>query len=213
MTGGNTDIAAAGWTPRFRFAVDRLLRVEGGRVNDPKDRGGETNYGISLRFLLAEGKIDLDRDGFADFDLDMDGDIDGADIRALTPYKARFLYFRCFWQRLGCENYPQPLGEAMFDQAVNGGIVTAKKLLQRALNACAGCIGRRVSPVAIDGAIGPATRALLDQVLHAPGCGMPLLIQEYRDAAADRYRAICAADPSQKRFLGGWLTRARELGQ
>jgi lysozyme family protein len=61
--------------------VSHLIGVEGGRVNDPLDRGGETKYGVSLRFLAAEGAFDDDGDGKADYDLDMDGDIDGADIR------------------------------------------------------------------------------------------------------------------------------------
>ena len=41
----------------------KLLEIEGGWVNDPKDRGGATKYGISLRFLAAEGAFDADGDG------------------------------------------------------------------------------------------------------------------------------------------------------
>jgi lysozyme family protein len=36
-----------------------LIGVEGGRVNDPLDRGGETKYGVSLRFLAAEGALTM----------------------------------------------------------------------------------------------------------------------------------------------------------
>jgi lysozyme family protein len=208
-----SDIVVAAWSPRFRAAGGRVLGIEGGHVNDPSDRGGETKYGVSLRFLVSEGKVDLDGDGFADFDLDMDGDIDGADIRALKPNDALSLFHRCFWKRLGCDDLPAPLGEAMFDQGVNGGLTAARKLLQRALNAASACVPAHTAPLLVDGQIGPATRALCDLVLAAPGCGMSLLIQEYREAAADRYRAIVAADPSQQRFLKGWLRRAAELGK
>jgi lysozyme family protein len=98
-------------------AVAKLLGVEGGFVDDRADRGGATKYGISLRFLKAEGAIDANHDGFADFDLDMDGDIDGADIRNLTMSEAVALYHRCFWEPLACESFPEPIGEMLFDQA------------------------------------------------------------------------------------------------
>ena len=61
---------------RFDTAFRHLLGEEGGYVNHPADRGGATNWGISLRFLKAEGKIDANRDGRHDLDLDMDGDMD-----------------------------------------------------------------------------------------------------------------------------------------
>lgn len=209
------ELLVNGWSPRFARAVSVLLRTEGGHVNDPVDRGGETKYGISLRFLVSAGQIDLDADGVADFDLDMDGDIDGADIRRLTPHDAKFVYHRCFWKPLDADAWAAPIGEAMFDQAVNGGLVAAKKLLQRAINACLAraAAADRPAPLAVDGTLGAATRAAFAWVLRYPGLGMAALILAYRQAAADRYRAIVAAAPSQKRFLRGWLRRAAELGR
>lgn len=192
-------------TPRYLAAFDRVVGLEGGYVNDPADRGGATKYGVSLRFLVGEGTIDANRDGFADYDLDMDGDIDAADIRALTPGHARALYQRCFWDRLGCDTVAPPLGEAMFDQAVNGGLTAAKKLLQRALNRTLG------AALVDDGDLGPATRAALAKAWARPD-GVRLLLAAYRVVTADRYRAIVAADPSQARFLKGWLRRAATLG-
>jgi lysozyme family protein len=47
-----------------------------------------------------------------------------------------FLYNRHFWEPLGCDALPMPLGEALFDQGVNGGLTAARKLLQRAINSC-----------------------------------------------------------------------------
>jgi lysozyme family protein len=200
------DIVVTAWSARFGAAFRRMELIEGGFVNDPVDRGGATKYGISLRFLVSEGRLDLDEDGIADFDLDMDGDIDVADIKALTPGDARYLYHRCFWTRLDCDMRPAPLGEAMFDQGVNGGLVAARKLLQQAIN--------RVSTagLVVDGAIGPLSLVALDRVLYRSNTGMPGLIAAYRACAADRYRGIVARAPSQARFLNGWLRRAAELG-
>ena len=198
------DIVVTAWTPRFAAAYSRIERIEGGFVNDPVDRGGATKYGISLRFLVREGAFDLDQDGVKDFDLDMDGDIDVADIRALTPIDARYLYRRCFWAPLDCESFAPPLGEALFDQGVNGGLVAARKLLQQAINRVGGAL------LVVDGGIGPKTLAALDVQLARAGMGA--MISAYRAVAADRYRAIVAASPSQARFLKGWLRRASELG-
>jgi lysozyme family protein len=204
------DIAAR-YSRRYALAVARLLGVEGGFVDDAADRGGATKYGISLRFLKAEGSIDANHDGLADFDLDMDGDIDGADIRALTMSGAVSLYHCCFWLRLGCEDFPEPIGEMMFDQAVNGGLRAAQKLLQRAINSCAAHISG-VPRLKVDGDVGRATLAAMDAVLEHPALGMAALTEAYREAARARYRAIAAVDPRQKKFLNGWLARADELG-
>ena len=207
MTAHQSDIIITG-SPSYQRAFDRLLKAEGGYVNHPADRGGATKYGISLRFLVAEGKIDRDADGFYDYDLDMDGDIDGADIAALTIDHARALYRRCFWDREHCESYPRPLGEMLFDQAGNGGAKAARKLLQSAINKAL-----KSNKLKVDGAIGAKTEAALDVVLKSPSIGMSRLVTAFREAAADRYRAIAAANPSQKVFLNGWLRRANELGR
>ncbi|MEA3264172.1 MAG: glycosyl hydrolase 108 family protein [Pseudomonadota bacterium] len=215
QSAGGGDILVQGYDSRYLAAFDHLMQVEGGYVNDPVDRGGETKFGISLRFLIGEGQIDLDGDGAADFDLDMDGDIDGADIRKLTLGDAKFLYHRCFWQRGQMAMLPRPLGEAVFDQAVNGGMVAAGKLLQRAVNTCLLSVKYTPKPVAlkIDGQIGQATRKAVMFVLRFPGLGMPALVDTYRSAAAQRYRSIVANNPPQKRFLKGWLARAEDLGR
>lgn len=214
-SGEGPAIEVQGFDQRFLAAFNELLAVEGGHVNNPTDRGGETKYGISLRFLISEGQIDLDGDGAADFDLDIDGDIDGADIRALSIGDARFLYHRCFWQRGQMAMLPRPLGEAMFDQAVNGGLVSAGKLLQRAVNTCLLGVKHAPAPgqLKVDGKIGQVTREALMWVLRHPGIGMLDLLDAFRGAAAQRYRSIAANNPTQKRFLKGWLARAERLGR
>ncbi len=199
------DITVDGWSARFARAFDHLLGVEGGFVDDPVDRGGATKYGISLRFLRAEGAFDEDADGFADFDIDRDGDIDGQDIRKLTVADARCLYLRCFWKPLRADELKPPIGEMLFDQAVNGGRRAAVKMLQRALN----LPGRE--SLAVDGVLGRKTLARLDELVASHG--MNWLVNSYRAAVKHRYRQIAAANPSQQRFLKGWLARADKLGR
>ena len=211
----NPDIIVNAYSPRYAAAVKEVLVTEGGEkfVDDPVDRGGATKFGISLRFLAAEGAFDEDGDGIADFDLNMDGDIDGRDIRLLTRGDAVFLYHRCFWQRIDAESFPRPVGEMLFDQAVNGGITAARKMLQQAINACL-IKGKRDVPLLVeDGKLGAKTREAFDIVLRYPVLGMPAIIEAYREAVRNRYRAIVARYPAQKRFLRGWLARAERLGR
>lgn len=213
MSGEHSDIVVTGWSERYAAAIPGLLRREGGFVDDPADRGGATKFGISLRFLVAEGKIDLDGDGRFDFDLDMDGDIDGADIRRITRGDAKFLYHRCFWLRLDADSFARPVGEMLFDQAVNGGLTAARKMLQQAINACLARYRIALPPLKVDGDLGEKTRAALAAVVALPAARMPAIVIAYRDAVKGRYRAIVAANPSQRRFLAGWLNRADELGR
>lgn len=196
-------ILARSWTPRFARAVRDVLETEGGFVDDPVDRGGTTKYGISLRFLKDEGQIDLDGDG----------DIDGMDIRRLKRSDAIFLYHRCFWKRLDADALPQPIGEMMFDQAVNAGLGSARRLLQRAINRCLARAASAPPQLVIDGWIGKATTDALNWVLRWGALGMPALTDAFRVEVRLRYRAIAEQNPSQRRFLKGWLARADRLGR
>jgi lysozyme family protein len=197
------------YAPTSRFAVvgPHVLGIEGGYSNNMADKGGETNHGVSLRFLKLEGKIDLNQDGFADFDLDFDGDIDGADIRALTAQQSLNLFFHCFWDRYDLANLPKPIDAAIFDQAVNGGATAAFKMLQSSLNRMA----LAPSDLTVDGIWGNQSKARVGYAMRQAH-GVETLLNNYRQAAEARYNAIARADSSQVVFLKGWVARARRLG-
>ena len=187
---------------RFRQVLAAVLGEEGGLSDTPGDRGGLTNFGVTLRFLVAQGAIDPAIR--ARFDLNHDGDLDGADIRLLTPEEAGGLYERCLWIRTGYCNLPAPIDGMLFDQAVNCGVVGANKLLQRAINSLSRC------PITVDGVLGDQTLIALRVCLRLNSTAR--VVRAFRQAAMDHYRAICVADPEQLRFLAGWLNRAEALG-
>lgn len=197
----------AGWTAqheeRWASVYARLKKIEGGYVDHKSDRGGATKYGVSLRFLAIEGKIDLDHDGLADFDLNRDGRIDALDIRLLTPTHAEALYLRLFMIETGFWSLPRPFDAALFDLGVNVGTGTAVKILQRALN--------RFGPplLKVDAGLGPKTIRTLEVIASE---GRPIL-SAVRSEAEEHYRAIVANRPDQVVFLKGWLARAGELGR
>ena len=92
---------------RFELAIDRLLDREQGYVNDPDDRGKETNLGISARSYPDEN------------------------IKAMTRRRASDIYRRDYWDEMRCgQMYAQTVAEAVFDFGVNAGIGQASKLIQ-----------------------------------------------------------------------------------
>ena len=196
-----------GWTAdhdaRWAAIFARLLKTEGGYVNNPKDPGGATKYGVSLRFLVIKGLIDADRDGYADFDLDRGGKIDALDIKLLTPANAEALYLKLFFIDTGFWGLPRPLDAAVFDFGVNAGTGTSVKMLQRAVNTL-------IAPSALttDGQLGDKTRAGVVQALKTG----PLLT-EFRNQVTAHYRNLVANNGDLKRFLDGWLNRVKELGR
>ena len=94
----------------FKEIIEKVLHHEGGYVNDPKDLGGETKYGITKRFYP---------------------DID---IKNLTIEQATEIYKKDYWDKNKVESLPQNLWHIYFDMCVNMGKRTAVKVLQRAAN-------------------------------------------------------------------------------
>ena len=91
----------------FDTAFERLLGHEGKYSCDPKDRGGETHWGICKRSYPA------------------------VDIKNLTMQSAKEIYYRDFWKPLG-DAHPA-IKFQTFDFAVNSGINTAIRKLQAAI--------------------------------------------------------------------------------
>jgi len=179
----------------FDLAVSTVLIHEGGFVDDPDDPGGATNFGISLRFLEAEGELDFDHDGFMDGDINFDGVIDVRDIQAMNREDAIKFYRTRWWDRYGYEELSPMIGPKVFDLAVNMGARQAHLCLQRACRACR-------YPVTEDGIIGQQTMAA------SIGPVPPVLLAALRSEAAGFYRQLVASKPKFDKYLDGWLKRA-----
>lgn len=173
----------------FGAAAAFLLPLEGGFVDHPSDPGGATHYGVSLRFLQKEY-------GLA-FDLDHDGDVDGADVRLLSRADAERIYREKWWERYGYGSVAdQEIANRLLSFAVNAGHAQAVKLLQRACRACGWTLKD-------DGVLGPATLKAVNTV--RPESLLPSL----RSEAAGFYRVLATMHPEWERdFLSGWLNRA-----
>ena len=93
----------------FNEAIERVLSHEGGYVNNPADPGGETQWGISKRSYP------------------------NVDIKALTRSQAVEIYRRDFWGAVNADDMPDGVAYQTLDFAVNSGVGTAIRYMQRAL--------------------------------------------------------------------------------
>jgi lysozyme family protein len=121
-------------TGEFEKALKRILKHEGGYVNDPLDSGGMTNLGVTKRV-------------WEEF---VGHPVSEADMRALTPEIIAPMYKMKYWNSSYCEVLPKGLDYVVFDFAVNAGTGRSVKTLQQAI----GCVA--------DGVIGPKTMAAIN---------------------------------------------------
>jgi lysozyme family protein len=150
----------------FEAAIAHVLRYEGGLSDDTRDPGGLTRFGISQR---------------AHPDLD---------IAALTLNEAKQIYLRDYWWPVRAHELPEALRLPVFDCAVNQGVGTAVKLLQRAVG------------VPADGVIGPATmKAVAEDPRRA--------WTRFMAKRARRY----AENPQFGVYGDGWLNRLFDVAR
>lgn len=163
----------------FDKAFEELIGLEGGYVNDPTDRGGETKYGISKRAYP------------------------NLNIKGLDLQQAKDIYYRDYWNtkymRLDNISY-YPVALELFDTAVNMGVTTASKMLQRALNLM-NRNEKNFKDLVVDGWAGEKTMQAYKKVDNK------ILLKVLNGLQFMRYVEIVTSNPSQERFFNGWMKR------
>lgn len=108
-------------------ALDLMFGHEGGYVNNPKDPGGATKYGITHRTLAAHRGV---------------ASATPAQVKALSKEEATEIYRRSYWQQSGGDLLPVGIDYMAFDYGVNSGPAQAIKSLQRVIGISAdGIVG------------------------------------------------------------------------
>lgn len=178
----------------FNWVVERTLIYEGGYADDPLDSGGATNFGISINMLRnARWR---DRDGNLVGDKDGDGVITKEDIRRLTQNDAKDIYRKEYWDRQNfSEIADRDIAYQVFDFGVTSGPNRAIKYLQRSCNHFG-------YGIAVDGIMGSETLGIIN---NSPD--RSAILNNYKERRARFYESIVDRDPSQIRFLKGWLRR------
>lgn len=109
-------------------ALDKVAVFEGGYVNDPADSGGETNHGVTLKFLQS-----------------VQPEATSADLKKLTKADARQLFRTHFVDKPQLNLLPDVAQAEAIGLSINAGPRRAIKVLQGAAG------------VAQDGKLGPET--------------------------------------------------------
>lgn len=125
----------------YALALKQVLKYEGGKVDDPRDPGGRTAYGVTQDTYNAWRK----KQG-----------LPNADVFTISQTEVAAIYKYEYWDAIRGDDLPSGVDFAVFDYAVNSGVSKAAKTLQ-------GVVG-----VAQDGQIGPQTiQAAKDYVAMA----------------------------------------------
>ena len=184
--------------PVAAFCIGKTLPFEGGLADNKADPGGVTNDGVSLRWALAEIKVDPSTARF--LDNDHDGHVDRQDIIGLTSDEAADIFYQCWWipgwyRRLA----PQMVAWKCFDIAVNTGPKRSSVILQKALTRSGVAVTR------VAGLSGEIVAAV--QAQNAKDQGERLLAA-IRAEQRDYYLRLIVLEPKLSVFRNGWLKRA-----
>lgn len=182
--------------PSVEEVAAQIVAREGGYVNDPDDPGGATNFGVTIGTMKALG-----------LDLNKDGRIDAADVKALTRAQAQQIFVEHYFRRPRLSELPDAVQASVFDMYVNAG-TNAVKILQR-------LVARMGFSATADGVIGPQTiAAARDAAAAAPGH----LSDAYGIARRNYYYSLADQRPASRKYArtkaggkGGWITRAEEF--
>ncbi len=93
-----------------REIAEEIVAREGGFVNDPDDPGGATNFGVTIHTMRRLG-----------LDLDRDGDVDMADVHALTRAQAVEIFIEHYFYRPQINTLPETVQASVFDMYVTPG--------------------------------------------------------------------------------------------
>jgi len=171
----------------FEQAVSRLFDFEGGYQNLKNDSGNYNSLGqlVGTNMGIAAPTLEA----YLGYPPSV------TDMKAITKATARAIYFESYWQPLRCSEIDNQLvAEIFFDAAAQYGPGTSIRMMQKTLG-----------NVAVDSIMGSQT---LSAINAAP---QKALFLAFKEARADKYRAIVANNPSQAGFLQGWLNRLKKF--
>lgn len=168
---------------------------EGGVSNNPLDKGGLTNLGITLGTLREVSAKVHDHS----FDKNLDGHIDGIDLLNLNESDVEYIITEeGFWVPL-LDKLQRPICIKTFDFRFNMGIRSGTKILQTAIDSILS------DSVVIDGILGASTIAMANRIEQYT------LYRAVVKTAMYHYVAIAKYDSTQLGFLNGWVNRAKRV--
>ena len=163
-----------------------ILRHEGGYVNDPNDRGGETNMGITIATWRAYAPIDLGIEATS------------STLRNMTKEQAEIIYYNHYWEPKGfCKLENTKVALMVYDWTITSGraVKQIRKMLHDEYN------NRLIVNNIMDDDMIHCINAVEDQ---------EQLLSRIAEIRKDYYHSltITNGEPNaQIKFLNGWINR------
>jgi len=166
----------------FKMALEYTFINEGGFSNVKEDKGGPTKYGITIHDLQKWRGKTLSAD----------------DVRNMTQQEAEKIYEAWYWRPMHLDRITdQNVAIALFDRAVLNGLTG---------------VSRHVRVVCGEAEKGYGDKANFDELIDEVNSMNPVkFVMFLADRCDSKHRATVAADPSQARFLRGWLNRVNRM--
>lgn len=165
-------------TNNFEECLERVLKFEGGYCNNPADRGGPTNKGITQvtydNFRIGKG-------------------LNRQPVSGISGDEVREIYKNAYWKPIHGDDLPEATSAVLFDAAVHSGVNRATRWLQKVVG------------VKQDGAFGPATFRAVNEYVARNG-DKDLAREMVGQREAFLYDLI-ERDPNQATFAKGWNNR------
>jgi lysozyme family protein len=164
--------------------IPLLLKWEGGYVNDPADRGGATNKGVTIATWKQQG-----------YDKNGDGVIDVEDLKMISVEDVIERILRPhYWNRWQADRIDsQALANILVDWVWGSG--------RWGITIPQGILG-----VPADGIVGEKTLRYLNEYPDPEA-----LFEKIKQVRRAYLNMICIDRPANKRFLKGWINRLNDF--
>lgn len=167
---------------RFKKALAYTFQNEGGFSNVKEDRGGPTNFGITIHDLERwRGKK-----------------LTAEQVKSMTREEAEKIYEAWYWKPLSLDEIEdENVAIALFDRGVLNGLTG---------------VSRHVRVVCGEQEKGMGDTAHFRPLIKEVNSMNPVqFVMRLADRCDAKHRATVAAAPDQKRFLLGWLNRVNRM--
>jgi lysozyme family protein len=171
----------------FDQAFQHTVGLEGGYVNNPDDKGGETKYGITVAVAREFGY----KGSMKDLPLDT----------------AKAIYKKNYWDKLKLDDVSAvsaKVAAEMFDTSVNCGISIAAKFLQRSLNVL-NMKQSHWTDITTDGIMGNKTVTALKSFFQKRSQAELVMLRCLNGLQVARYMEITEARENNETFFYGWI--------
>lgn len=165
----------------YRKLVPFIKKWEGGYVNDPLDKGGATNAGVTMATYRDYRK----KKGYAATTID--------DLKKMSSVEWQDIFKRLYWDRWKADQIrSQSVANILVDWVWGSGTWGIK-------------IPQRILGVAQDGIVGPKTMAALNE------SDPQQLFMKIKQARIQYIDDIIRKTPTNERFRRGWMNRLGDL--